>query len=41
VLAGAGVAMIAPLRIPRPAGAGLLLFALWPVAVIVAHAGLK
>ena len=37
VLAGAGVAMIAPLRIPRPAGARLLLFASWPIAVAAAH----
>jgi CDP-diacylglycerol---serine O-phosphatidyltransferase len=34
VLAGAGVAMVAPWRIPRPAGAGLLVFALWPIVVV-------
>jgi CDP-diacylglycerol---serine O-phosphatidyltransferase len=30
-------AMVAPLRIPRPTGAGLVLFALWPVSLIAAH----
>lgn len=30
-------AMVAPLRIVRPARAGLGLFALWPVALIAAH----
>jgi archaetidylserine synthase len=34
------LAMIAPLRIPRPAGAGLVLFALWPVVLVVAHLAL-
>jgi hypothetical protein len=28
-----GVAMIAPLRVPRPTGIGLALFVSWPVAV--------
>ena len=37
VLAAAGVAMIAPVRIPRPTGARLLLFATWPIAVAAAH----
>lgn len=32
-----GAAMIAPLRLVRPSGSGLTLFALWPVALIVAH----
>jgi CDP-diacylglycerol--serine O-phosphatidyltransferase len=32
-----GVLMIAPLRISRPAGAGLTLFALWPIALLVAY----
>jgi CDP-diacylglycerol---serine O-phosphatidyltransferase len=32
-----GCAMVAPLRIPRPTGAGLVLFALWPVSLIAAH----
>jgi CDP-diacylglycerol---serine O-phosphatidyltransferase len=31
------VAMIAPLRITRPAGGGLTLFALWPVLLICVH----
>jgi phosphatidylserine synthase len=31
------VAMIAPLRIPRPSGVGLFLFVLWPIALIVLH----
>jgi phosphatidylserine synthase len=34
----AGPLMIAPLRLPRPAGAGLALFALWPIALVVCHA---
>jgi hypothetical protein len=29
--------MIAPFRISRPRGAGLALFLVWPVAVVVAH----
>jgi len=33
----AGPLMIAPLRLPRPTGAGLALFALWPLALIVGH----
>ena len=37
VLAATGVAMVSPLRIPRPAGAGILLFASWPLAVAAAH----
>jgi hypothetical protein len=32
-----GLAMIAPFRIPRPTGIGLLLFTLWPAALIVGH----
>ena len=31
-------AMVLPLRIPRPAGAGLVLFTCWPLAVAVLHA---
>jgi CDP-diacylglycerol--serine O-phosphatidyltransferase len=30
-------AMVTPMRIPRPAGAGLALFVLWPLAVAVCH----
>lgn len=41
VLAGlalaSAIAMIAPLPVPRPTGAGLALFVLWPVGLIVAH----
>jgi len=33
----AAAAMIAPCRVPRPAGAGLALFLLWPLGLIVAH----
>jgi CDP-diacylglycerol--serine O-phosphatidyltransferase len=32
-----GCAMVAPLRIPRPTGAGLVLFSLWPVGLIAVH----
>ena len=31
-------AMVLPLRVPRPTGAGLMLFACWPVAVMILHA---
>jgi CDP-diacylglycerol---serine O-phosphatidyltransferase len=37
VLLGAAAAMVAPWRIPRPVGAGLLVFALWPLAVVAGH----
>ena len=37
VLLATGVAMIAPLRIPRPAGPGMLVFAMWPLAVAAGH----
>ena len=37
VFATTAAAMIAPLRIPRPAGAGLAAFVLWPAMVIGAH----
>jgi phosphatidylserine synthase len=30
-------AMVLPLRIPRPAGAGLVLFTCWPLAVALCH----
>ena len=33
-----GAAMIAPWRIVRPSGCGLTLFALWPIALLAAHA---
>jgi len=32
-----GVGMVAPIRISRPGGAGLTLFALWPLVLLVAH----
>ena len=38
VAIGSALAMISPLRIRRPAVAGLTLFVLWPVALILAHA---
>ena len=37
LLSGCGVAMLSPLRIPRPNRVGLFLFVLWPVVVIVSH----
>jgi CDP-diacylglycerol---serine O-phosphatidyltransferase len=37
VLLATGVAMIAPLRIPRPAGPRLLVFAAWPLVVAASH----
>ena len=33
-------AMVLPIRIPRPTGAGLALFTCWPVAVAILHATL-
>jgi CDP-diacylglycerol--serine O-phosphatidyltransferase len=38
VMLATAAAMVAPLRVPRPTGAGLALFAAWPLAVIVLHA---
>lgn len=38
VAAALAAGMIAPLRIARPSGGGLSLFALWPVALIATHA---
>jgi CDP-diacylglycerol--serine O-phosphatidyltransferase len=32
-----GVAMVAPIPLPRPTGAGLMLFALWPIGLLAAH----
>lgn len=37
VLGTMAAAMVLPLRLPRPSGAGLALFALWPTLVIAAH----
>ena len=33
------VAMIAPLRVPRPTGVRLFAFALWPITLLIAHLG--
>ena len=33
-------AMVLPIRIPRPTGVGLAVFALWPLAVAILHASL-
>jgi phosphatidylserine synthase len=33
----AGMAMVSPWRIARPHGKGLLLFAMWPLSLVVAH----
>src|SRR5205823_8864047 len=30
-------AMVSPIRVPRPAGAGLIVFTLWPLAVGLCH----
>lgn len=38
VMLATAAAMVAPLRLPRPTGAGLAAFAVWPLAVIVLHA---
>ena len=37
VFAVSAVLMVAPLRIPRPAGVGLVVFALWPLTVAAMH----
>lgn len=38
VLAGCAVAMVAPLRIPRPRGLGLAAFAAWALVLAIVHA---
>jgi CDP-diacylglycerol--serine O-phosphatidyltransferase len=38
VALASSVAMIAPVRVPRPTGAGLVLFVAWPVALIIVQA---
>ena len=38
IIAIAAAAMVLPLRIPRPTGVGLVVFALWPIAVAGLHA---
>jgi CDP-diacylglycerol---serine O-phosphatidyltransferase len=35
----AGIAMVSPIRIPRPQGAGLAVFVLWPLGLLGAYAG--
>ena len=35
----AGILMVAPIKIPRPQGAGLALFVLWPLGLLGAYAG--
>jgi CDP-diacylglycerol---serine O-phosphatidyltransferase len=37
VLLAIAAAMVVPLRIPRPQGATLAIFVMWPLAVLVAH----
>jgi CDP-diacylglycerol--serine O-phosphatidyltransferase len=37
VAVATAVAMVAPLRIARPRGVGLLTFALWPIVLLAAH----
>ena len=37
LLAGCGVAMVAPLRVPRPRGVGLAAFAGWALLLVVLH----
>ena len=38
VILATAAAMVLPLRIPRPTGAGLVVFVLWPLAVAILHA---
>jgi CDP-diacylglycerol--serine O-phosphatidyltransferase len=40
VILATAAAMVLPIRIPRPTGAGLVLFTCWPVAVAILHATL-
>lgn len=37
IFAATAVAMVAPIPVPRPSGAGLAVFALWPLAVGAVH----
>jgi len=37
LMSAVGLAMISPVRIPRPSGVGLFFFILWPVAVFICH----
>jgi CDP-diacylglycerol--serine O-phosphatidyltransferase len=38
VILATAAAMVLPIRIPRPTGAGLVLFTCWPIAVGILHA---
>lgn len=40
VILATAAAMVLPIRIPRPTGAGLVLFTCWPLAVAILHATL-
>jgi len=40
LLLATAAAMVVPLRVPRPTGAGLVLFTCWPVAVGICHLAL-
>jgi CDP-diacylglycerol--serine O-phosphatidyltransferase len=37
VFAACAAAMVAPVRVPRPSGAGLAVFASWPATLVVLH----
>jgi phosphatidylserine synthase len=37
LLLATAAAMVLPLRVPRPTGAGLVLFTCWPLTVAVCH----
>jgi CDP-diacylglycerol---serine O-phosphatidyltransferase len=39
LFAALAIAMVVPLRIPRPVGAGMAMFVLWPVVVMGLHGG--
>jgi CDP-diacylglycerol--serine O-phosphatidyltransferase len=38
VILATAAAMVVPIRVPRPTGVGLAVFALWPLAVAILHA---
>lgn len=38
VILATAAAMVLPIRVPRPTGVGLAVFALWPLAVAILHA---
>jgi CDP-diacylglycerol---serine O-phosphatidyltransferase len=39
VFAALAIAMVLPLRIPRPAGVGMAVFVMWPIVVMGLHGG--